>query len=358
MALTGRQWGKLSDALNEAFPGYNFMQRLLRREMDLALQNIAAQGPMPDVLYSVIEYTEATNRTLELVEAARRNRPNDPELFAIAQELGLAPATGNLERMLSTSNIVFDVSSFRKRMATVEGQVCLVEIKGQNEGTGFLVGPNSVLTNYHVVQKIIEKKPGYTPGDVKLRFDYKRLDDGVTINSGTLYQVVDDWATWLVDSSRYSDVDTLPEPKPSDPDADQLDYAVLRLKEKAAEENLGKVPGMDSTRGFMDLATVDTSYDFSENKVIFIVQHPLGMPLKVTVNTFRNFNGNSTRLTYLNDTEPGSSGSPVFNGNWNLVALHHSGDPTFGQPAYNEGIPMEKIVSRLQQNGKLAQLMQ
>jgi hypothetical protein len=48
----------------------------------------------------------------------------------------------------------------------------------------------------------------------------------------------------------------------------------------------------------------------------------------------------------------------VFNGNWNLVALHHSGDPTFGQPAYNEGISMEKIVSRLQQNGKLAQLMQ
>jgi V8-like Glu-specific endopeptidase len=31
------------------------------------------------------------------------------------------------------------------------------------------------------------------------------------------------------------------------------------------------------------------------------------------------------RVQYLTDTLPGSSGSPVFDADWNVVALHHSG---------------------------------
>src|SRR6185369_4641513 len=34
---------------------------------------------------------------------------------------------------------------------------------------------------------------------------------------------------------------------------------------------------------------------------------------------------------YEGDTEPGSSGSPVFNDQWELVALHHSGVPEMDQ---------------------------
>ena len=36
---------------------------------------------------------------------------------------------------------------------------------------------------------------------------------------------------------------------------------------------------------------------------------------------------NGTILHYSADTEPGSSGSPVFNDEWEMVALHHSGVP-------------------------------
>ena len=58
------------------------------------------------------------------------------------------------------------------------------------------------------------------------------------------------------------------------------------------------------------------------------------------------------RLRYRNNTKPGSSGSPVFDMNWNLVALHHGGYPTKrdleklkeeGKPVpdgFNQGIPV------------------
>jgi hypothetical protein len=56
-----------------------------------------------------------------------------------------------------------------------------------------------------------------------------------------------------------------------------------------------------------------------------IIQHPNG-DLK-QLSFFHNtvvFVGQG-RAQYLTDTLPGSSGAPVFDRDWNLVALHHSG---------------------------------
>jgi V8-like Glu-specific endopeptidase len=61
-------------------------------------------------------------------------------------------------------------------------------------------------------------------------------------------------------------------------------------------------------------------------------------------------NANKTRVTYQTGTQPGSSGSPCFNQFWNLVALHHAGDPLYPDlmpGAFNEGIPIVRIVERL-----------
>ena len=50
-------------------------------------------------------------------------------------------------------------------------------------------------------------------------------------------------------------------------------------------------------------------------------------------------------------SEPGSSGSPVFNLDWELVALHHLGDPAYDHPpAYNQGVPIDKIRARTMMN--------
>ena len=65
-------------------------------------------------------------------------------------------------------------------------------------------------------------------------------------------------------------------------------------------------------------------------------------------------NANGTRVRYRTNTEPGSSGSPCFDQNWSLVALHHSGDPNFDgikQPEYNRGIPIAAIRSLIEARG-------
>jgi V8-like Glu-specific endopeptidase len=54
-------------------------------------------------------------------------------------------------------------------------------------------------------------------------------------------------------------------------------------------------------------------------------------------------------VTYLTDTEPGSSGSPVFNSAWEVVALHAGAvtavDPRTGDDIYeNEGINVNCIL--------------
>jgi V8-like Glu-specific endopeptidase len=66
-------------------------------------------------------------------------------------------------------------------------------------------------------------------------------------------------------------------------------------------------------------------------------------------------NANQTRLRYKTNTESGSSGSPVFEQHWNLIALHHSGDPDFSKfhhPQYNQGVPIGLIVELLRKHEK------
>jgi endonuclease G len=58
-----------------------------------------------------------------------------------------------------------------------------------------------------------------------------------------------------------------------------------------------------------------------------IIQHPGGRPKQVAMRDNQIVDLLPEFLHYRTDTEPGSSGSPVFNDQWELVGLHHSGVP-------------------------------
>jgi hypothetical protein len=62
-----------------------------------------------------------------------------------------------------------------------------------------------------------------------------------------------------------------------------------------------------------------------EGDHVTIIQHPSGGPKQIALNENRVTNIYRHYIQYTTDTLPGSSGSPVFNDDWEVVALHHGG---------------------------------
>lgn len=91
------------------------------------------------------------------------------------------------------------------------------------------------------------------------------------------------------------------------------------------------------------------SLPMAHDQHLNIVQHPRGRRKEVALQENRITTIYSNVVRYTTDTEPGSSGSPVFNNAWDLIALHHAAGSkdAVGNWADNEGIRIDKIIADL-----------
>jgi hypothetical protein len=97
-----------------------------------------------------------------------------------------------------------------------------------------------------------------------------------------------------------------------------------------------------------------------EREAVTIIQHPRGRMKEIALRDNRVEKSNHVILQYSCDTEPGSSGSPVFNSQWRLVAMHHASvlaealparaaASLLGEPLYlNEGVRISAIAAWLE----------
>lgn len=89
---------------------------------------------------------------------------------------------------------------------------------------------------------------------------------------------------------------------------------------------------------------------------LYIIGHPMGRDIEFSIQDNHLLASNETLLHYRTPTEPGSSGSPVFESQrWRVVALHHGGSAAVtridgGKGTYeaNEGIAIRAIRKRIQ----------
>jgi Trypsin-like peptidase domain len=89
----------------------------------------------------------------------------------------------------------------------------------------------------------------------------------------------------------------------------------------------------------------------------YVIGHPRGLnqpQFSLQDNLLLDYD--TTYVHYRSPTEPGSSGSPVFDNQWALIALHHSGaidtprlNQHGGSYAANEGIRLSAIIEALRQ---------
>ena len=86
-----------------------------------------------------------------------------------------------------------------------------------------------------------------------------------------------------------------------------------------------------------------------ENR-IYAIGHPLGGDLSLSIHDNLLLDFLEPRIHYRTPTEPGSSGSPLFDDQWNLIGLHHAGSSSLrklrGDGCYqaNEGIWIHSIM--------------
>lgn len=367
LRLRGPEIQRLAELLVDAFEPDRFDELLLFRLDRKTSHYAGAADRYPTVVRKVIQDASARLWWRELARAAREALPTDPGLVEFGESFGLAPETWStdgagtarvggpqLELKIRAAQSTFDIGTWRGRLGDIEGRVCRVEYPAATPwGTGFLVGPSAVLTNYHVVEAIVDG--AVAPGDVALRFDFKVGRDGVSVAPGTVHRLAHDW---LHDYSPYSDRDSEVDPI-DDPAPDELDYALLRVDGTPGTEPVGGDTGdpQPAQRRWVELPR--EHHDFGAQPALYIVQHPAGAPLRVALDTDAvvSVNASRTRVRYTTTTEPGSSGSPCFGPDWQPVALHHSGDPKYAlgrEPDYNQGIPLATIRALLEQRGALA----
>jgi len=309
--LTGEQEKHLFDALLDAFPTESELAQMVRfGGVTRNLAAIAGNGRLGDVVFNLLVWAEAHDKTVNLLIAARNANPTNSLLRLFAETIKLAsssPTQGELEAIVLKSVHFQNAEQWREAMSRRELVVCRVEIPGNIYGTGFLVGPDLLMTNYHVLESVINKPT--LVGEVIFRFDYKMAADGTTLRLGEQYRVADS-SEWLVASS-------LP---------GALDYALVRVAGAPGKQPVGGQQNAP-TRGWL----VPMASKLEVGEPLFIIQHPQAAPLCFTPGSITAIASNQKYVSYSANTLPGSSGSPCFNTEWELIAIHHTGDTTGNQ---------------------------
>ena len=83
-----------------------------------------------------------------------------------------------------------------------------------------------------------------------------------------------------------------------------------------------------------------------------VIGHPRGFSLRVSMQDNQVVKVDEPPfIHYRTPTDPGSSGSPVFNQRWELVALHHASSSAIGA---NEGVRMDRLLAAMRADLGLA----
>ena len=237
-----------------------------------------------------------------------------PHSLTHAVEQG-GPSTKDdvLEKIIG-ENILRPIA-FLQRGLEVARSVAYIGVQYGNQrgsGTGFLVAEDLLLTNNHVLSSVD------LLANTVFRFNYQDDFQGHA-------QPIEEYHA-LPNGSFHTNRD--------------LDYTIVQLEKK---------PGQKWE--YLPLK----SRNIEREDRVNIIQHPGGQAKQISFqNNFVEYVGENV-VQYVTSTLNGSSGSPVLNDAWEVIALHHAEgnlpEPTTQRRYFrNEGILIEKILADLPLN--------
>ncbi|MGF7216862.1 V8-like Glu-specific endopeptidase [Spirosoma lacussanchae] len=209
-----------------------------------------------------------------------------------------------LEKIMGSKSTLLPISFLEQGLVCARAVVRVVTPAGL--GTGFLVGDNYVITNNHVIDSIDTARQSV------LQFNFQKTLQG--LDAPVEEFSLDPDAAFTTSTDR--------------PETAVLDYTIVKVK--------GNPAAKYGTLTFSPTAAKKEDF-------VNIIQHPAGGPKQIALYHNVVTGVDEQVVQYLTDTLPGSSGSPVFNSAWQVVALHHAGgelvDPESSQTVVrNQGI--------------------
>lgn len=299
-----------------------------------------------------------------------------------------------MERIVPLENNLLPVH-FLEEGAVVQRAVCRVNI-GNTFGTGFMVSPTIMMTNWHVLRTTLDARRA------KIEFNYQLDHNGNPqgVETYTLmpenlfysnrdldFAVVKVKPQWRVLPFPGYGAQKFPQKYGFAPQGEEetgIPFAGVGEETEYPYEQMmgGEYPqygGPGTTRptppaitqlrqqplmslrrvkmmagirwGFIPLPH-EVMYagpaDGRHGQHVNIIQHPKARRKEVALQDNTITNIYDKRVRYRTDTEPGSSGSPVFNNAWDLIAIHHAaGDNRDGVWLNNEGMRLDCIVDEL-----------
>lgn len=215
---------------------------------------------------------------------------------------------GQLEKILGDKSTLVPISYLELGLVRARSVLRIKRDDGSS-GTGFVVAGGMVITNHHVLPDAASAATSIA------QFNYQRTIAGLDAPVEEFGLEPDGFVTSQAD-----------------------DWTAVRIK------------GDASKWGELTMQPVTVKVGDHVN----IIQHPGGAQKQISfvANVVAYVGGG--RIQYLTDTLPGSSGSPVFDTDWNLIALHHSGgwltEPNAASKSTfyrNEGIATDRIIAGL-----------
>jgi endonuclease G len=233
-------------------------------------------------------------------EPRRRLTPEQQQMrhAALVAQSGSDERAGTLLERLIGGNDLVGINYLELGVACARS-VCRVHLRDASGstvgfGTGFLVAPGVLMTNHHVIASADEARNAQAEFDYEL--DVRGEDKPV---------------------ARFA---LLAEPAPIA--LQELDFCLVAVAPQSADRRRR----LDEF-GFLPLNGATGKGIVGE--YLTIVQHPAGERKQVCVreNRLVKYDEGGNTVWYRTDTVAGSSGSPVFNQVWQVIAIHHSGVP-------------------------------
>lgn len=260
--------------------------------------------------------SELPSASLEQIAAVALRRAVDANLPGAAEAAAAEPSVGAAGLMVEAIIGRADFLDVRYLEAGVAAQRAVGRIHihdatgGGGFGTGSLITPRLLLTNNHVLPD------ARTAASSQVEFNFQLGLDGQPLQS-RIFPLDPD--TLFVTDAR-------------------LDFALVAVRATVEELEAFGVNRFVQATGKAGIG-----------EFVTIVQHPAARRKEISLRENQIVDELEQVLHYAADTEPGSSGSPVFNDQWEIIALHHASMRAPEHPeldrVVNEGIRISRIAA-------------